>query len=541
MIRGFNFGIAQHAYVGLVRAPSCTVRLSVEVPPVVCQDCYRRVLEEFSKRTKIPGFRPGKKVPENILINYVGKEYVRRATIESILKRTLPHAMASVEGRALKDSVRVVTKFSKMNEEFSLQDIFRFDVMVDVSPEIKWLSESQYKNLKVVVEIDNSINAQSASEEELRRRHKALGSLRIVTDRGLEVGDVVVIDIHATTTGESGGQRIPSAETKGFHFDTEESHNLLPGFLNSIIGIRPGETKSFPLSFPESWKQENLRGVSAQFTVECKELFYRQLPELDDAIADKLLPGSSTLAQIVEVPAIPQSLFEEQGRQLYGAQLLELQVKQKLNEQQIASLSSEKAVNEFLEFQRENITNIIKQMLAVGEVFRCENLQYPMDELVKEVQNSVAEFKRNNQEYDEDRVREQVQDVMEGAKVLEWLRENSQIQYVYSDVKLAQAKLKHVLHMEQIVEVPAILQSLFEEQGRRLYGAQLLELQVKQKLDEQQIASLSSEKAVNEFLEFQRENITNIIKQMLAVGEIFRCENLQYPMDELVKEVENSG
>ncbi|KAK1291225.1 Trigger factor-like protein TIG [Acorus calamus] len=456
------------------------VRLSVEVPPVVCQDCYRRVLEEFSKRTKIPGFRPGKKVPENILINYVGKEYVRRATIESILKRTLPHAMASVEGRALKDSVRVVTKFSKMNEEFSLQDIFRFDVMVDVSPEIKWLSESRYKNLKVVVEIDNSINAQSASEEELRRRHKALGSLRIVTDRGLEVGDVVVIDIHATTTGESGGQRIPSAETKGFHFDTEESDNLLPGFLNSIIGIRPGETKSFPLSFPESWKQENLRGVSAQFTVECKELFYRQLPELDDAIADKLLPGSSTLAQvqevilqrckeveksaidqatdnaildqlskIVEVPAIPQSLFEEQGRQLYGAQLLELQVKQKLNEQQIATLSSEKAVNEFLEFQRENITNIIKQMLAVGEIFRCENLQYPMDELVKEVQNSVAEFKRNNQEYDEDRVREQVQDVMEGAKVLEWLRENSQIQYVYRDVKLAQAKLKPVLHMEQ--------------------------------------------------------------------------------------------
>ncbi|KAK1269620.1 Trigger factor-like protein TIG [Acorus gramineus] len=459
--------------------PQSRVRLSVEVPQVVCQDCYRRVLEEFSKRTKIPGFRPGKKVPENILINYVGKEYVRRATIESILKRTLPHAMASVEGRALKDSVRVVTKFSKMNEEFSLQDIFRFDVMVDVSPEIKWLSESRYKNLKVVVEIDNSINAQSTSEEELRRRHKALGSLRIVTDRGLELSSYDSLASTETTTYNVKKSQLFDC----FHFDTEESDNLLPGFLNSIIGIRPGETKSFPLSFPESWKQENLRGVSAQFTVECKELFYRQLPELDDDIADKLLPGSSTLAQvqevilqrckeveksaidqatdnaildqlskIVEVPAIPQSLFEEQGRQLYGAQLLELQVKQKLNEQQIASLSSEKVVNEFLEFQRENITNIIKQMLAVGEIFRCENLQYPMDELVKEVQNSVAEFKRNNQEYDEDRVRGQVQDVMEGAKVLEWLRENSQIQYVYRDAKLAQAKLKLVLHMEQGVE-----------------------------------------------------------------------------------------
>lgn len=42
---------------------------------------------------------------------------------------------------------------------------------------------------------------------------------------------------------------------------------MLPGFLDSIIGIQRGETKSFSLVFPESWKQESLRGVQAQFTV----------------------------------------------------------------------------------------------------------------------------------------------------------------------------------------------------------------------------------------------------------------------------------
>lgn len=49
------------------------------------------------------------------------------------------------------------------------------------------MSEDAYKNLKIVVEIDNEITAQKASEAELRRRHKALGALRIVTDRGLQV------------------------------------------------------------------------------------------------------------------------------------------------------------------------------------------------------------------------------------------------------------------------------------------------------------------------------------------------------------------
>lgn len=242
--------------------------------------------------------------------------------------------------------------------------------------------------------------------------------------------------------------------------DTEEADYLLPGFLNSIMGIQRGETKSFPLQFPESWNEENLRGIVAQFTVECKELFCRDLPELDDSLADRLLSGCSTLSQVreailqrcreVEQTArdqatdnailnqlcklidveIPQSLFEEQGRQLYGAKLLELQASRKLNEQQLGSLTSEKSFNEYLEIQRDNITNIIKQTLAVREIFKHENLQFSTEELVKEVENSIAEFQHHNQEYDEERIKEQVQDILEGAKVLEWLREDADIQYV---------------------------------------------------------------------------------------------------------------
>lgn len=47
----------------------------------------------------------------------------------------------------------------------------------------------------------------------------------------------------------------------------------------------------------------------------------------------------------------------------------------KLNEQQLASLSSPRAVNEFLETQKENITSIIKQNIAVGDIFTRENLE----------------------------------------------------------------------------------------------------------------------------------------------------------------------
>lgn len=441
--------------------PNSTVRLSVEVPEAVCKDSYKRVLNELMKQVKIPGFRPGK-IPESVLVGFVGEQNVKKATVESILKRTLPHAMTSVTGRALRDSVRIVTKFSEMEKNYSSLNPLSYDVLVDVAPEVKWNPENGYKNLKIVVEIDNDIAAQQAAEEELRRRHKSLGSLKIVTDRGLQVGDIAIVDISATTIDEdeSNVQKIPDAETKGFHFDTEDGDKVLPGFLDSISGIQRGETKSFQLAFPESWRQEHLRGVQAQFTVECRELFYRDLPKLDDSLAGKLLPGRTTIEQVketllqkcreVEQTAkdqatdnaildqlhkmveidIPQSLFEEQGRQLYGAQLLQMQAGMKLNEQQLAALSSPKAVKEFLENQRENITNVIKQNLAVGDIFKRENLQFSTEDLVKEVENSIAELKQQKQEYDEDRVREQVQDILEGAKVLEWLREHAEIQYI---------------------------------------------------------------------------------------------------------------
>ncbi|XP_038686193.1 trigger factor-like protein TIG, Chloroplastic [Tripterygium wilfordii] len=442
--------------------PNLRVRLSVEIPPNVCEDCYKEVIRELMKKAKVPGFRPGKQVPESVLVGFVGKKMVEQATIESILKRTLPHALSSVSGKALRDTVRITTKFSDMEKTYSTLKSIRYDAIVDLAPKVKWIPEDAYKNLKVIVEIDCDIEAQRAVDQELRRRHKSLGSLRIIIDRGLQIGDVAVLDISATTIDqdESNVQNIPAAESKGFHFDTEEGDKVLPGFLDSIFGIRRGEKKSFPLVFPESWKQENLRGVQAQFTVECKELFYRDLPELDDSFAEKLIPGSTTIRQVkesllqryqeveqtakeqatdnaildqlrqmVEVD-IPQSLFEEQGRQLYGTQLLQMQATMKLNEKQLAYLSSAKAVDEYLEHKKENIINLIKQNLAVADIFERENLQFSTEELVKEIENSVEEFKRSKVKYDEERVKEQVQEILEGAKVLEWLREHAEIEYI---------------------------------------------------------------------------------------------------------------
>ncbi|XP_033140054.1 uncharacterized protein LOC103853449 [Brassica rapa] len=56
-----------------------------------------------------------------------------------------------------------------------------------------------HKDMKVAVELGDEIDAKKACERQLRQKYKSLGALKIVTDRGLQVGNLAVIDISATT------------------------------------------------------------------------------------------------------------------------------------------------------------------------------------------------------------------------------------------------------------------------------------------------------------------------------------------------------
>lgn len=47
----------------------------------------------------------------------------------------------------------------------------------------------------------------------------------------------------------------------------------------------------------------------------------------------------------------------------------------KLNDEQLASLTNPKTLKEYIEHEKENITEVIKQNLAVGDIFKRENLQ----------------------------------------------------------------------------------------------------------------------------------------------------------------------
>ncbi|KAH7292917.1 hypothetical protein KP509_28G003400 [Ceratopteris richardii] len=197
--------------------PNSRVKLSVKVAPKICKENYEFVLKELSRRTKVPGFQVGKTIPEPVLVNFVGKDKIKIAAIEAVLRNTLPQALSSVAGRALKDSEHIVTSLDDLKSCFSPSSVFSYDVVVDVVPEVKWTSPEVYKKLKVSVEIDDEAVYHNAAEAEFKSRYKELGSLRVVQDGVIEMGDVVILDVSCNRVNDDGseGEQILSAEQKG--------------------------------------------------------------------------------------------------------------------------------------------------------------------------------------------------------------------------------------------------------------------------------------------------------------------------------------
>ena len=67
-----------------------------------------------------------------------------------------------------------------------------------------------------------------------------------------------------------------------------EGQGFIPGFTEQLGGIRPGETRTIAVSFPEDYQAKDVAGKAAEFEISAKRLRRPVLPALDDELAKKL-------------------------------------------------------------------------------------------------------------------------------------------------------------------------------------------------------------------------------------------------------------
>ena len=247
-----------------------TVSLEIEVSQETIERALEQTFKRVSKSARIPGFRKGK-APRNVFEKHYGKGVLLKDGISDAVNMGYAQAIQTLSLDVVDYPKNVEIGEYKENEPL----IFKCDV--DVKPDIKL---GKYKGVKVSKDPD------SVTDEQLNEQVKTLQDNAAEYEHSEEAssdGDMLTINI--------------SASVQGTHIDlwTKENMTLKIGLKNfgedvdkEVIGLKPSETKSFEVTYPEDYAKEDVAGKLVSFSVTVVDVRKKQLPPLDDAFAEKV-------------------------------------------------------------------------------------------------------------------------------------------------------------------------------------------------------------------------------------------------------------
>jgi trigger factor len=303
-------------HIELENRPNCVTALRVELPPDRVAQERQTIVGEFQGTARLPGYRPGK-APRHLIESRYKKE------IAEELRRKL--IAASTREAIAEKKLRVLSMGEVEQVELAPDSTLRFTAHLITAPEFEL---PPYQGLPV------KVPPAEITEAELDRaldglRHR-LADFNDIEGRGLEMEDFAVIDFAGRLDGQPLSEVAPEAPKE---FTGRENFwiklgpaTLLPGFSAALLGATAGETRDFTVVVPADFPLEALIGKTIEYTVKVTGLKQQVLPELDDAFAEKVMPGS-TLADLrtrgrADLEAERLGMIEEAKRRQITSQLV---------------------------------------------------------------------------------------------------------------------------------------------------------------------------------------------------------------------------
>jgi len=161
-----------------------------------------------------------------------------------------------------------------------------FDAIFEVYPEvvIKDLSQVEVETLQAHV-TDEAID----KTVEILRKQKRTFAQRAM-DAAAATDDRVTVDF----IGKIDGEPFDGGRAEDFQFVVGEGQ-MLKEFEEAVVGMKVGESKTFPLSFPEDYQGREVAGKTADFMVTLKKLEATHLPEVTNELAKSLGVADATV------------------------------------------------------------------------------------------------------------------------------------------------------------------------------------------------------------------------------------------------------
>jgi trigger factor len=361
--------------------------LSIEVPSDVVDAEIARLAGQYSRKARIPGFRPGK-APARV---------IKQRFKDQILHEAAQHLVSHAIDDTLRErGVEPVDTPEVRDVTIEEGRALTFTASFETLPSFE---VSDYASL-TVTRHSSAVSDEAVATALGRLRDRAARS-EPVTDRGIVDGDIVTLDIEST---DQQGTATPHTDAE-IHVGSPSNP---PGFDAQILGLEIGGTKTFAVHYPSDYPTGELANTDVSYSVTVKGLKRRVLPELDDEFA-KDMGSFETLDALrgqvrhdLEHEAMHAAERSQRGdllKQLAGrvpfeipASLVEREMDRRLEE--FASRLIDQGLDPrqagfdwraFRESQRETAKEAVASTLALDAVARQEQLVVSDSEIEEEI------------------------------------------------------------------------------------------------------------------------------------------------------------
>jgi len=265
-----------------------------------------KLANTLSKQANVPGFRKGK-VPVAAVKKQYGERLLQDAESEAV-REVLDKGLDAMEIAA--DALIGEPHFTSFDKKED--GSIALTIKIAMRPQIDLGDYTShvpaFKKPKVTAK---------AVTERIQDIAKAQAPfVDIEEDRGLEDGDMAVIDFEGFLDGEpfEGGKAEEFALTIG-------SGQFIPGFEDALIGMKAGEEKTIDVTFPESYGSEKLAGKPAQFKVKLHKIQTKEKVRMDAKLAKQLLPGDEEATMDKVKEQVQKQLENEELGKLFNETL----------------------------------------------------------------------------------------------------------------------------------------------------------------------------------------------------------------------------
>jgi trigger factor len=431
--------------------PGSRMALELAIPGDRSQASYEAAVAKLSRTIKLPGFRKGK-VPRAVLVQQIGPLRIRATALEDLVDTSFREALdvkpvAAISRPELSEGFEVVLERFEPGSDLTIT----LEMDVEPTPSLK-----KTKGLSAEAE---AVSYDPARVDELiEQSRRQMATLVPVEGRQAASGDVAVLSFSGVFTDTE--EAISGGSSDAMEVELEEGR-MIPGFVEGVIGMTVGETRSVACTFPESYPQQDAAGRGARFEISLKELKSRELPALDDAFAQQA-SDKQTLAELRE--DLETRLKEDADRRGKAArhdallnalvEELEVELPETLVQQEVRNLIEQTAgqiaqqgmdvkklftpdlVRSLMETSRPEAEQRLRRSLALQALAAAESVSVSDEELdakVKEISRGLSEQGR----IDPQRLRAAVADDLLQEKLLGWLEANSTITEKAPDAEAA--------------------------------------------------------------------------------------------------------